>query len=175
MRAKVSLLLILFFAVWFVACSTDASQHAAHSSSTTTATPQASGAPADQAASHAAHTPATKPAQTATGKRIPAHFSFPPPLSSLAPTLDPTSFEDPRVQAAYQAAREIPQTLAQLPCFCYCDEPPFSHKSLHSCYEGDHSVGCGTCQDEALMAREFKKEGLSDEEIRSRIIATFGQ
>jgi hypothetical protein len=175
MRANALLLLILTFAVGFVACSTDASQHAAHDASTNAPTPQASGSPADQSTSHGAHSPAAEPAQTATGKRIPAHFNYPPPLSSLAPTLDPTSFEDPRVRAAYQAAREIPQTLAQLPCFCYCDEPPFSHKSLHSCYEGDHSVGCGTCQDEALMAREFKKEGLSDEEIRNRIIATFGQ
>lgn len=121
------------------------------------------GAPPNQAPAVASPTPL---------KRLPAHFDYPPPLSSLAPTLDPNDFVDEKVRAAYQAAREIPQTIAQLPCFCYCDES-FGHKSLHSCYESDHSTGCSTCLDEALMARQLKREGLGDEQVRARIIATF--
>jgi hypothetical protein len=131
-------------------------------------------------ASHESHQPAASPAQSAeasptvsaAARRIPAHFVSPPPLESLAPTLSPESFQDPKVRAAYQAAKQIPQTIAQLPCFCYCDEG-YGHKSLHSCYENDHSVGCGTCQDEALMALQLKGEGLTDAQIRDRIIMTF--
>lgn len=106
---------------------------------------------------------------------LPAFFkdaaSIPQPLP---PTLSPEKFTNPQIKLAYQAAKEIPATLAQLPCFCYCDKG-FGHKSLHSCYEDDHSAGCSTCIDEALMAYNLQKEqGQSPEQVRSIIIAKFG-
>jgi len=125
-----------------------------------------------QASPTHAHDTHSASASPTPNRRIPAHFTAPPSASSLPPTLDPNGFEDPQVRAAYQAAKAIPVTLAQLPCFCYCDEG-FGHKSLHSCYENDHSTGCSTCIDEALMAFQLKGEGLSDEQVRTRIIATF--
>lgn len=76
---------------------------------------------------------------------------------------------------AYQAAREIPQTLAQIPCYCHCDQS-LGHKSLHSCFEDDHASSCAVCVNEALMAyRLQKKQGLSAKEIRERIVAEFSQ
>jgi hypothetical protein len=84
--------------------------------------------------------------------------------------LPPENFTG-ETREAYQVARDIPVTLTQLPCFCYCDA--IGHKSLHSCYETDHSAGCGICKVSALMAAKLKKEGLSDEQIRDRLIAHF--
>jgi len=102
---------------------------------------------------------------------VPAHFTEPQPLDRLKPTLSPDQFTG-KVRKAYQVAKEIPQTLTQLPCFCYCDNT-FGHKSLHSCYEDEHSAGCATCMDSALLASELKQQGLGDAEIRDRLIAKY--
>jgi hypothetical protein len=104
---------------------------------------------------------------------IPAHFEEAPSRSSLGPTLDPESFTG-LVRDAYRAAREIPQTLAQLPCYCHCDRG-MGHKSLHSCFEDKHASQCAVCVNEALLARKLEKEKLSPAQIRDRIIEQFGQ
>lgn len=114
------------------------------------------------------HQPQVSPS-TAT-RPVPAHFTTPQDLRSLKPTLAPEQFTG-KVREAYQVAKEIPQTLTQLPCFCYCDT--IGHKSLHSCYEDDHSAGCTVCVDSALMASELKQQGLSDAEIRDRLITKY--
>lgn len=123
----------------------------------------------NRAESHSAQSqPQTTPA---TPKRpVPAHFTEAPPLASLKPTLPPEQFTG-KVKKAYQVAKEIPQTLAQLPCFCYCDS--IGHKSLHSCYEDDHATGCTVCVDSALIASELKQQGVSDSEVRDRLIAKY--
>ncbi|HKQ89517.1 MAG TPA: CYCXC family (seleno)protein [Blastocatellia bacterium] len=106
----------------------------------------------------------------APARPIPAHFTVPQDLKSLKPTLPPEQFTG-KVRKAYQVAKEIPQTLTQLPCFCYCDT--VGHKSLHSCYEDDHSAGCTVCVDSALLASELKQQGLGDAEIRDKLIAKY--
>ena len=104
--------------------------------------------------------------------RIPAHYEDVRDAKPLAPTLDPQRFFG-QARAAYQVAKEIPETLAQLPCYCHCDEG-FGHKSLHSCFESDHSSMCAVCVNEALMAYKLQKEeGLTPPQIRERIIAQF--
>jgi hypothetical protein len=109
-----------------------------------------------------------------TVARVPAHFEEVRSLSELPPTLPPERFFGPARQA-YQVAKEIPQTLAQLPCYCYCDES-FGHKSLHSCYETDHSSQCAICVSEALLAYRLQKEQrLNPAQIRERIIAEFSR
>jgi hypothetical protein len=105
--------------------------------------------------------------------RVPAYVTDGKALANLGPTLPPEKFFG-RAREAYQIAREIPETLAQLPCYCYCDEG-FGHKSLHTCYESDHSAQCATCIQEALVAyRLQKEEGLAPAQIRERIIQEFG-
>jgi len=111
------------------------------------------------------------PSGTAQSRRIPAHFKEPPDIRSLPPTLSPAQFGG-RVRGAYQVAKDIPQTLAQLPCFCECDKA-YGHKSLLSCYEDTHSLDCPICQDSALLAGELKKAGLSDSLIRDKLIARY--
>jgi hypothetical protein len=69
--------------------------------------------------------------------------------------------------------KQIPVTIAQMPCYCHCDRG-FGHKSLHSCFEDDHATHCATCVDEALVAYRLQKEQkLSPAQIRERIIAEF--
>jgi hypothetical protein len=115
------------------------------------------------------------PSTTGTASpRVPAHYREAVSLSALPATLAPEKFFGSARQA-YQVAREIPQTLAQLPCYCYCDET-FGHKSLLTCYESDHSAHCATCVSEALLAYRLQKEqGLTAPQIRERIIAEFSR
>jgi hypothetical protein len=103
---------------------------------------------------------------------IPAFETSEAGLKNLAPTLSPSMFTG-KVRQAYQATREIPQTIAQLPCYCRCDKG-FGHKSLHSCYVDDHASHCAVCVDEVLLAyRLHKEEKLKPEQIRELIIAEY--
>ncbi len=110
----------------------------------------------------------------ATGEKIvPAFLTTAPSRASLGPTLAPEKFTG-LTRDAYRAAREIPVTLAQMPCYCYCDRG-MGHKSLYSCFEDDHAAHCAVCVNEALLAHKLEKEGkLTTAQIRDRINETFG-
>jgi len=104
--------------------------------------------------------------------RVPAFQTDAASLKSLRPTLSPEKFSG-KTSAAYRVAKEIPQTIAQLPCYCHCDEG-YGHKSLYSCFEDDHAAHCAVCVDEALLALRLEKvEKLKPEQIRERIIAQY--
>lgn len=106
------------------------------------------------------------------GADVPAFQTDAASLRNLPPTLGPEMFVGPQ-RVAYQMARDIPQTLAQLPCYCHCDKG-FGHKSLHSCFEDDHAAHCAVCMDEAILAyRLQKQENLTPAQIRERIIAQY--
>lgn len=108
----------------------------------------------------------------ATG-RIPAYFQTAPDAGTLSPTLSPDMFTGNK-KLAYQAAKEIPEVLAQLPCYCHCDRG-HGHKSLHSCFESEHGENCGICIGEAIMAQTLHKRGVSVTEIRKQIIDAYGR
>ncbi|MBA2702422.1 MAG: hypothetical protein H0U60_01035 [Blastocatellia bacterium] len=104
---------------------------------------------------------------------VPAYYKAAPNPNTLLPTLSPELFTGNK-RLAYLAAKEIPQTLAQLPCYCHCDKG-LGHKSLHSCFESEHGANCGICMGEALMASQLEKRAkLSAAEIREQIIAAYG-
>jgi hypothetical protein len=132
-------------------------------------TPQATQTAATQTpAPHHEHSANT------TAQAMPAHFEVPPSKSSLGPTLDPNSFTG-MARDAYRAAREIPVTLAQLPCYCHCDQG-FGHKSLYSCFQDDHASHCDTCVREALLALKLEKEQkMTPAQIRDTIVAQYSQ
>ena len=117
----------------------------------------------------------TAPASSSTtmpmAMHVPAHYETAPPLSSLAATLPPEGFSG-KAREAYQAVRDAPQLIAQMPCYCHCDMS-LGHKSLHSCFEDDHAATCATCIEEALMAYRLQKQGLSPTQIRLRIIERY--
>jgi hypothetical protein len=122
--------------------------------------------------SHDSHAQISNQQFAATG-RVPAYFETAPDISTLPPTLSPNLFTGNK-RLAYQAAKEIPETLAQLPCYCHCDRG-HGHKSLHSCFESEHGENCGICIGEALMAHNLQKRGMKVAEIRQQIIAAYGQ
>ena len=127
-------------------------------------------APNDSAKHSAEH--AASPISVEANTTVPAHYQTEPARSSLAPTLAPEKFTG-QAQEAYRVVREDPQLIAQLPCYCYCDRG-FGHKSLHSCFVDDHAAHCAVCVDEALLAYNLQKQGLSPQQIREKIIAQYG-
>lgn len=131
-------------------------------------TPEPPAPPADHLTSHS---PIQTPSKTV--KTVPAHFGHAPSRSSLGATLPPEQFTG-LVRDAYRAVREIPQTVAQMPCYCHCDRG-MGHKSLHSCFEDDHASHCAVCVNEALLAYKLEKEKLNPAQIRDRIVEQFGQ
>ena len=124
--------------------------------------------PSPQASTEAAKSGPLSSAVT----HIPAHYESAPPSSKLTTILAPERFSG-KAREAYQAVKEAPQLIAQMPCFCHCDRS-LGHKSLHSCFEDDHAATCATCIDEALMAYQLQKRGMSPKQIREQIIAQFG-
>ncbi len=54
------------------------------------------------------------------------------------PTLDPAQFVG-KAAAAHRVAREIPDVLDQLYCYCGCDKHQ-GHTSLLSCYTDGHAA-----------------------------------
>lgn len=118
--------------------------------------------------SHTAqHTPVPKK------EVVPAFYEIAPSRASLGPTLPPERFTG-LTRDAYRAVREIPVTIAQMPCYCHCDRG-MGHKSLYSCFEDDHAAHCAVCVNEALVALKLEKEGkLTAPQIRERIVAQFG-
>jgi hypothetical protein len=119
----------------------------------------------------APHHHATEPAAS-TAEAIPAHFEVAPSRSALGPTLEPEKFTG-LARDAYRAVREIPVTIAQLPCYCHCDRG-FGHKSLYSCFEDDHASHCAVCVNEALLALKLEKEQkMTPAQIRETIVAQY--
>ena len=54
------------------------------------------------------------------------------------PTLDPALFVG-KAKVAYEVAREIPDVLDRLYCYCGCDRS-VGHRSLLSCYTDNHGA-----------------------------------
>ena len=103
--------------------------------------------------------------------RVPA-FQTVAQIDTLPPTLPANKFIG-KSREAYLVAKEIPKTLAQLPCYCECDKA-FGHKSLYSCFVDDHASQCAVCVDEALLAYKLQKEErLTPEQVRERIIEKY--
>jgi hypothetical protein len=85
-------------------------------------------------------------------------------------TLDPGGFiNDAKAQAAYQVAKDIPEVLEQLPCFCGC-MAHFGHKNNLFCFSDTHGAGCDICENIALDARDMHKQGIPTEKIKQTII-----
>lgn len=160
MKKSVALVLLIIAMVVIASCSKD--QQPGVSKTTPVADPSPH---ANQAQIHI-HEYAAK-------GRVPAYYTTAAAAGALPPTLPPEIFTGNQ-RLAYKVAKDIPQTLAQLPCYCHCDRGQ-GHKSLHSCFESEHGENCGICIGEALMADNLQKRGMSVSEIRKQIIAAYGQ
>lgn len=94
------------------------------------------------------------------------------PKPSIA-TLDPAQFTG-RARTAYEAAKEVPEVLAQLPCFCGCMSG-FGHRNNLDCFHDTHGIECTMCQDIAIDARDMYKSGYDIDRIRKKIKDTYGR
>ena len=56
------------------------------------------------------------------------------------PVLSPLLFVG-RASEAYAVAKQYPNVMDQIFCYCKCDEPPAYHKSLLSCFTDKHGEG----------------------------------
>ncbi len=105
---------------------------------------------------------------------VPAYHAQPPakgqalpPILSGAQLTGPY-FRQPWQVEVYKEAARIPNVLYQLPCYCRCDRA-LGHKSLHSCFEGNHGAICATCAAEEAYAYKMTKLGKTPQQIRQGI------
>lgn len=120
------------------------------------------------------HTPTKSvPIVSETKKTLPVPaFQSEESVKNLDPTLSPDIFTG-SAKAAYKAVKEIPEVIAQMPCFCRCDRA-LGHKSLHTCFKDDHGANCGICTNSALKAYKLHKEKkLTPKQIREELIAEY--
>jgi Protein of unknown function with PCYCGC motif len=98
--------------------------------------------------------------------------STPPQQAAVMPqvtvqTLSPSMFTG-ETRAAYQVAKDIPDVLQQLPCFCGCKESA-GHASNYFCFADMHGAECTMCQNIALDAKKMHDAGLATDRIREAI------
>jgi hypothetical protein len=87
----------------------------------------------------------------------------------------------PRGREAYEAAYTQLDLLATLPCYCGCMAfQTGAHRSLQDCFvnaaTGEieaHGAFCETCQDEAIDAVAWARDGADRDEIHQRIVAQY--
>ena len=112
---------------------------------------------------------AKPPGQTTpTAGPVPIYFRSAKEARPLPETLGPEKFQRGDIRDAYRVAKEIPEVLAQQPCYCYCERK--GHRGLLDCFRTEHAASCNICIKEALLASEMHRQGKSAEEIRSAII-----
>lgn len=94
------------------------------------------------------------------------HASNDAPISATL-TQNPDQFTGD-VRKAYLVARDHPELLAQLHCYCGCEQQD-GHKSLLDCYRTNHAASCDICVGEAVTAAKLADEGMPVEQIRDAL------
>jgi hypothetical protein len=89
------------------------------------------------------------------------------PALSASLTLDPGLFQGPTRQA-YLVAQQHPELLAQLDCYCGCEQHE-GHKNLLECFRTNHGAGCETCVGEAVTAGRMADSGTPIDQIRQAL------
>ena len=88
-------------------------------------------------------------------------------VTSHVETLSPEMFTG-RTREAYQAAKDVPEVLEQLPCYCGCRQI-FNHENNLFCFRDEHASACTICEDIALEGRKMHDDGLPIEQIKQVI------
>ena len=88
-------------------------------------------------------------------------------------TLDPALYKGP-VHDAYLIAREHPELLAQLHCYCGCDRL-HGHNNLLDCFRDTHGGHCAICVGEAVDAGRMSAAGTPVEQIRDALRARYNR
>jgi len=84
-------------------------------------------------------------------------------------TLSPAAFaSDPEIRAAYQAAKDVPEVLEHLSCYCGCFGNA-GHRSNLDCFKDSHGTGCSLCRAIALEGQRQAKLGTPVAQIKRMI------
>ena len=94
-------------------------------------------------------------------------------VASGIETLSPEIFTG-RTREAYQAAKDVPEVLEQLPCYCGCRHI-FNHENNLFCFKDEHASACTICEDIALEGRKMHDEGLPIDRIKEVIKDKYSQ
>ncbi|MSO21144.1 MAG: hypothetical protein EXQ56_11935 [Acidobacteria bacterium] len=86
------------------------------------------------------------------------------PLDKRPYTLEPSSFNEPEVRASYQAARDVPEVLEHIPCYCGCFANS-GHRNNLDCFKDNHGVSCALCRTIAVESKAMSQAGLPVEQI----------
>jgi len=100
--------------------------------------------------------------------QVPVYFNRIEDAIPFPQTMDPAQFQIANFREAYSVAMEIPDGLAQQPCYCYCQR--MGHRSLLDCFRDLHATSCDICINEARLAGRLHRQGKTAEEIRALII-----
>ncbi len=87
--------------------------------------------------------------------------------------LAPSELKTDKAKKLYDQAREIPEVLDGLHCYCECHDDPMNHRSLLSCFESDQAAGCYACGSEARLVHKLHGEGKTLAEIREAVDRKF--
>ncbi len=87
-------------------------------------------------------------------------------------TQDPGLYQGDTRQA-YIVARDHPELLAQLDCYCGCEQHE-GHKNLLDCFRTNHGAGCDICVGEAVTAGQMLNHGTPVDQIREALRARYG-
>jgi Protein of unknown function with PCYCGC motif len=87
-------------------------------------------------------------------------------------TLNPELFQG-ETHAAYLSAQQHPELLAQLDCYCGCEQHE-GHKNLLDCFRSNHAATCATCTGEAVTAAQLYENGSPVEQIRALLRQRYG-
>jgi len=87
-------------------------------------------------------------------------------------TLNPELFQG-ETRAAYLTAQQHPELLAQLDCYCGCEQHE-GHKNLLDCYRTNHAATCATCTGEAVTAAQLYENGTPVEQICELLRQRYG-
>ncbi|HKV53565.1 MAG TPA: CYCXC family (seleno)protein [Candidatus Binataceae bacterium] len=91
--------------------------------------------------------------------------------SASSLTLNPDLFQG-ETHDAYVVAQKHPELLAQLDCYCGCEQHE-GHKNLLDCFRTNHGAGCATCVGEAVTAGKLMDQGTPVEQIRQLLRARY--
>ena len=92
--------------------------------------------------------------------------------ASVSLTQDPALYQGDARQA-YLVARQHPELLAQLDCYCGCEEHE-GHKNLLDCFRTNHGASCDICVGEAVTAGQMLAQGTPVDQIRDALRARYG-
>jgi len=92
--------------------------------------------------------------------------------ASASLTQDPSLYAGDTRQA-YVVARDHPELLAQLDCYCGCEQNE-GHKNLFDCFRTAHGASCDICIGEAVTAGQMLSQGTPIDQIRDALRARYG-